>query len=135
MFMKLHVFRVKPKEELISRILSYCDENNLTSGIVVGIIGSVEGAQLNFLKGLPGKYESVNYVGPLEIVSAQGSIALKGKETIIHIHIQLSGEDMCGGGHLVNATILSTAEVVIGEIDDQLYRQLDEYTGLNELVN
>lgn len=133
--MKLHVFRVKPKEELMGRILSYCDENNLTSGIVAGIIGSVEDAQLNFLKGLPGRYESVSYMGPLEIVSAQGSIALKGEETIVHIHIQLSGEDMCRGGHLVKATILSTAEIVIVEIDGQLYRQFDEYTGLNELVN
>jgi predicted DNA-binding protein with PD1-like motif len=95
----------------------------------------VENAKLNFLKALPGKYDSVDYSGPLEIVCAQGSIALKDDTLIIHIHIQLSGQDICSGGHLAGATIFSTAEVTIGELDYQLCRQMDSYTGLNELVD
>jgi predicted DNA-binding protein with PD1-like motif len=95
----------------------------------------VDNAKLNFLKALPGKYESVDYIGPLEIVCAQGSIALKDDTLIIHIHIQLSGHDICSGGHLAGATIFSTAEVTIGELDYQLRRQMDNYTGLNELVD
>ncbi len=38
-----------------------------------------------------------------------------------------------GGGHLVAATVFSTTEVAIGELDYQLYRYADDYTGLNEL--
>src|SRR4030043_359933 len=98
------------------------------------IIGSVENARLNFLKALPGKYDSVDYHGPLEIVCAQGSIALKDDTPIIHIHIQLSGRDICSGGHLAQATVFSTAEVTIGAPDYQLQRQTDSYTGLNDLV-
>jgi predicted DNA-binding protein with PD1-like motif len=30
--------------------------------------------------------------------------------------------------------VFSTAEVVIGELDQQLRRETDSYTGLNELV-
>ena len=102
--------------------------------MVIGIIGSVERAQLNFLVGLPGKYNSVDYPGPLEIACAQGSVALKNDDTVIHIHIQLSGQDVCRGGHLAEATVFSTAEVTIGELDYQLWRQSDSYTGLNELL-
>ena len=134
MFKKVHVFRVKPEQELLSSIARYCREHVISSGVIVGIIGSVERARLNFLMGLPGKYESVDYPGPLEIVCAQGSIALKDDSPIIHIHIQLSGQDICRGGHLAEATVFSTAEVVIGELDYHLRRQLDSYTGLNELV-
>ena len=133
MFKKVHVFRVKPKQELLGSIASYCREHAITSGIVVGIIGSVERAKLNFLMELPGKYESVDYPGPLEIVCAQGSVALKDDSPIIHIHIQLSGQDICRGGHLAEATVFSTAEVAIAELDYQLQRQFDSYTGLNEL--
>jgi predicted DNA-binding protein with PD1-like motif len=135
LFKKIHVFRVKPGQELLDSISRYCQENRVSSGVIIGIIGSVENAKLNFLKALPGKYDSVDYSGPLEIVCAQGSIALKDDTLIIHIHIQLSGQDICSGGHLAGATIFSTAEVTIGELDYQLCRQMDSYTGLNELVD
>jgi predicted DNA-binding protein with PD1-like motif len=133
LFKKIHMFRVKPKQELATEITNYCMQYGIKSGVVIGIIGSVESAKLNFLKELPGKYESVQYRGPLEIVCAQGSVALKDSELIIHVHIQLSSPDECRGGHLAEATVFSTAEVVIGELDYQLVRYADSYTGLNEL--
>ena len=135
MFNKVHVFRVKPGQELLGEIANYCRKHNISSGIVIGIIGSVESARLNFLTELPGKYDSVDYSGPLEIVCAQGSVAQQSDSPIIHIHIQLSRQDICRGGHLAEATVFSTAEVVIGELDQQLRRQSDSYTGLNELVD
>ena len=101
---------------------------------MIGIIGSLSNAKLNYLMELPGKYQSIDYQGPLEIVCAQGSIALKDNNPLIHIHIQLSSQDACYGGHLFAATVFSTAEVTIGELNYQLLRQLDSYTGLNELI-
>lgn len=135
MFSKVHVFRVKPKQELLSAIAYYCSQHSISSGVVIGIIGSLEKARLNFLVGLPGKYESVDYTGPLEIVCAQGSIALKEDNPVIHIHIQLSRQNLCRGGHLAEAVVFSTAEVTIGELDYQLRREFDHHTGLNELVD
>ena len=135
MFKSVHVFRVKPGQELLGEISRHCGERGITSGVVVGIIGSVQRARLNFLIDLPGKYEGVDYDGPLEIVCAQGSVALKGDDTIVHIHIQLSDRELSRGGHLAEATVFSTAEVVIGELDTQLRREADSYTGLNELVD
>ena len=134
MFKKVHVFRVKPEQELLGEIARYCREHNISSGVIIGIIGSVKSARLNFLMQLPGKYDSVDYAGPLEIVCAQGSVAVKDDSPVLHIHIQLSGQDTCRGGHLAEATVFSTAEVTIGELDYQLQRQPDSYTGLNELV-
>ena len=135
MFKKVHVFRVKPRQELLSAIANYCSEHGISSGVVIGIIGSLERARLNFLVSLPGNYESVDYAGPLEIVCAQGSVALKEDSLTVHIHIQLSGQDFCRGGHLAEAAVFSTAEVTIGELDYQLRRQTDSYTGLNELTD
>lgn len=114
--------------------MNYCRLNGVTSGIVTNIIGSVSSAHLHYLKELPGKYASESYNGPLEIVAGQGSIALKGSEIIIHIHLQLASEKACFGGHLAEAIIFSTAEVVIGELNTQLTRYTDSYTGLNELT-
>ena len=134
LFKKIHILRVKPDREILGDITSYCIDNNISSGVVIGIIGSVKSARLNFLMELPGKYDSVEYPGPLEIVCAQGSVALYGGELVIHIHMQLSSQDICRGGHLAEAEVFSTAEVVIGELDYQLQRQIDSYTGLKELI-
>lgn len=60
-------------------------------------------------------------------------MALKNDDIIIHIHIHLSRQDMCAGGHLAKAVVFSTAEVVMGQLDYQLQRKADSYTGLNEL--
>jgi predicted DNA-binding protein with PD1-like motif len=135
LFRKIHVFRVEPGRELLDSITGYCTESGITSAIIIGIIGSLGNATLNYLKALPGKYHSVDYGGPLEIVCAQGSVALKDNAPVLHIHIQLSTPEISCGGHLARATVFSTAEVTIGELDYPLLRQLDVYTGLNELIN
>ncbi len=134
MFKKVHVFRVKPGQELVAEIARYCRENALCSGIIIGIIGSAEKARINTVKVLPAKFMSEELKGPLEIVAGQGSVALMNGETLLHIHLQVASKDTCRGGHLAEATIYSTAEVVIGELDYQLHRKFDSYTGLNELL-
>ena len=133
MFKKIHVFRIKPKLEMMTEIAAYCRKHNLTSGVVLGIIGSLERAKLNFVQELPARFDGVDYGGPLEIVCAQGTIAMKDKELIAHVHMQISSKEISRGGHVAEAIIMSTAEVVIGELDYQVKREFDSYTGLNEL--
>lgn len=133
MFRNVHVFRIKPGADIIEGIEDFCASREITSGIIIGIIGSVNSATLNYLKELPGGYESHRYEGPMEIVCAQGSVALKDNRRILHVHVQLASDKGCSGGHLVEAEVFSTAEVMIGELDFQLSRYPDEYTGLNEL--
>jgi uncharacterized protein len=133
LFKKIHVFRAKPKLELMAEITAYCRKHNITSGVVLGIIGSLEKARLNFVQELPARFDGVDYAGPLEIVCAQGTVALKGAELIVHVHMQISSKEISRGGHLAEATIMSTAEIVIGELDYQVQREFDPYTGLNEL--
>lgn len=134
MFKRVHVFRVMPKQEVLSAIASYCEKNNIRSAVVLGIIGSLVKARLNYLVELPGKYITKEFNGHLEIVCAQGSVAMMGEERIIHIHVQLGELERNEGGHLAEATVFSTAEVVIGELDYQLTRIKDKFTGLNELI-
>lgn len=133
MFKKIHIFRIKPGQELNREILGFCRRNSIASGVILSLLGSLNEAELGFLKDLPGKYIAKKFAGPLEIVNGTGTIAKKDGETLTHIHLTVSDEEKSVGGHLIEGKIFSTAEVVIGEIDDQIERYLDEYTGLNEL--
>jgi hypothetical protein len=130
---KTHVFRVKPNEELLQSIMNYCREHEIISAVVVNIIGSLNNATLGFLKELPGKYISKGFKGPLEIISGQGTVAKKGDEVIAHIHLTISDENSAYGGHLIEAVVFSTAEVVLQEPGFRLEREKDGFTGLNEL--
>jgi len=128
-----YVLRVKPDEELVHSISQYCESNRITSGVITGIIGSLQSVKLGFLKKLPGSYITKKFHGPLEIVSAQGSIATYRNEFALHIHILLSDENHSIGGYLTEAHVFSTAEVVVAELNQQITRRFDDYTGLKEL--
>ncbi len=133
-FKRMYVFRVMPGKELLEEISKYCEVNNIDSAVVIWIIGSLEKARIKYVVKLPAQFESIEYKGPLEIVGAQGTVALKEGKRINHIHIQIADTKVCTGGHLAEGKIFSTAEVCLGELDFQLYRKLDNYTGLNELI-
>lgn len=68
----------------------------------------------------------------VEVLSFQGSIA----EDIdggphLHVHVVLGRRDASTrGGHLVEATVRPTLEVIIMESPEHLHRQRDEATGL-----
>jgi len=134
MYKKMHVFRVKPDKELMDEIMKYCELNNITSGVVISLIGSLKKVNLGILKELPGKFISKRMDGPLEIACGSGTVATKDGKIILHIHIVVSTEEGAVGGHLAGATIFSTAEVVIGELPFPLERYKDDFTGLNELM-
>lgn len=48
LFKKVHVFRLNPEQELTSEIARYCRQNGISSGVVIGIIGSVKSAELDY---------------------------------------------------------------------------------------
>ena len=134
MYKKIHVFRVTPGEDLLEAMENYCKENNLTSGVIVGIIGSLKIASINFLKTLAANYVNRKFEGPMEIACTQGSVAKYNDDIIVHVHLVVDNEKEARAGHLTKGSIVfSTAEVIIGELEEQLIRDKDDYTGLLEL--
>jgi predicted DNA-binding protein with PD1-like motif len=133
---KTHMFRVKPKEELIEAIKSYCLDHNIRSAVITHIIGSFSSVNLGFLKTLPGKYITKDFKGPLEIVSCQGTIATMADtgELVLHIHGMVSDENKAIGGHINDGIVFSTVEVFLEEVDYLIKRKQDSYTGLREIV-
>ena len=134
MYKKVHVFRVKPQQELIDEIKKYCQQKGITSGVIIGIIGSVKNAKLGITLQDKFGYEWNDYTRPLSIISAQGTIAALNNDLVYHIHIALSGKTGNVAGHLAEAEIWTTAEVIIGELDYQLYREAIGDEGLTALV-
>ncbi len=128
--MKTHTFRLKPTEDLFDSIEAFVAEKNIEAGCVLSSVGSLTHATLR----LANRSYYNEYEGHFEIVSMTGTVSIHGS----HIHVAISdGDGVTTGGHLVSGCkIYTTAEIVIAELDDAVYKRelLENDSGYEELV-
>lgn len=127
--MQVHVFRLKPHEDLKVAIVEYAKANSITAGIILTCVGSLEEYHIRFANEKAGKKQW----GYFEIVSLTGTFSA----TSSHLHISVS--DSKGntiGGHLLDGNhIYTTAEIAIGILPDISFeREIDATYGFSELV-
>ncbi len=107
------VERLKPGEELQSALKRIASAHKLKAGVVISAVGSLSSANLRFA----GADEPTTIEGPLEVVSATGTIS----DTSMHVH--LSASDSTGktvGGHLMHGSkVFTTIELVIFDLSDE----------------
>jgi len=121
------VSRIIPGKDLKKGIEFLRDENDLKSGIIVSIVGSIDNAFLRMSNG-----NKKVFKGLFEIVSAEGTISSDG----IHVHVAISDEEgLVYGGHLLEGCkVHTTAELSIIESQKVFKRIFDPTTGYKELV-
>ncbi len=114
--------------DLREGITAIAKENNIKAGVIISAVGSLKKANLR----MAGGETSRSWDGPLEIVSATGTLSQDG----MHIHISVSDKDgSVFGGHLSEGCFVrTTVEIVVLTFDDAEYkRELDDTTGYKEL--
>lgn len=124
----IHAFRLLPGENLRTALRNYCNEQKIEAAVLLSCVGSLNEAVLRFAENTHG----TNVMGPLEIVSATGTLSRHG----LHIHISVSDENgSVTGGHLMEgSSIRTTAEIVLQELDGFVFtREKDAATGYEEL--
>jgi predicted DNA-binding protein with PD1-like motif len=120
------VKRLHPGQDLKGSLLQIRDIEGLKSGVVVCMVGSLNGAVLRMADG-----NKKAIKGPLEIVSATGTIATNG----VHLHLALADENgTVTGGHLLEGCpVHTTVELCIDCPDLVFERVFDSETGYREL--
>jgi uncharacterized protein len=128
---KFVVARLKEGEDYLESLEKIAQKHNITSGVILNSIGMFSDVELGFFKG-KGKYQINKFEGPLECVSVQGNISTMDNELKTHIHVTLSNEkSKAFAGHLEQATVAVTAEILILKLDQvDLTRSIEEETGL-----
>ncbi len=128
--MKTHTFRLKPQQDLFDSIEAFAKQNNIEAGCVLSSVGSLTHATLR----LANREYYNEYDGHFEIVSMTGTVSIHGS----HIHVAISdGDGVTIGGHLVSGCkIYTTAEIVLLELDDVVYKRelFENDSGYEELV-
>lgn len=124
-----HCFRLRPGQDLKKELLYYCQMHSLHGACIVSAVGSLNKAHIR----LSGGKDVVEFQGPFEIVSLNGTLSSSG----IHLHMSISNFDgKVIGGHLMDGCeIHTTAEIVLLENNDLLFtREADGHTGYKELI-
>lgn len=133
MFKSVKILRLGPGQEFLTELHNYCERKNISSAVILGVIGSFEAVELGTARkdGAFGQ-DHDKYTGHLSVISGQGSLCLHEGKRAFHIHMVLVDPEKPGqliGGHVHGATVWSTVEIYIGELDYQLYREIDPVVG------
>lgn len=126
--MKTYAVRLQPNQDLKIFLEAYTRENQIKAGIILTCVGSLNCATLRMAD-----EKVLTFNSKFEIVSLVGTFSHDG----CHLHISLSDKNgNVIGGHLKEGCIIyTTAEIVIGEIENLIFtRVMDGGTGFEELV-
>lgn len=120
---RLHVFRLRPGDDLMSGIRSYVKQNNIQAAVLLGAVGSLTHASLRYANAS----DADVLTGHFEVVSITGTAEQGGE----HIHLSISKNDgSVVGGHLMSGSkIYTTAEITLGEIVDAKFTRESDKDG------
>ena len=98
-------------------------------------IGAFREATLAFFDVETREYQKIPMREQVEVLSLVGNVSTSKDKPKVHAHVVLGKRDgTAHGGHLMEAFVRPTLEVVLVESPAHLYREHDEATGL-ALIN
>jgi predicted DNA-binding protein with PD1-like motif len=124
----------KEGDEVVSGLLAFAKAQGLRAAHF-SAIGAFSGATLGYFNWQEKAYDKVPVREQVEVLSLLGDIALKGSGPQVHAHVVLGRYDgTTRGGHLLEAHVRPTLEVILSESPSYLERTHDEESGL-ALIN
>src|SRR5437868_12943895 len=118
-------------DEIASTLKQFAIDQRL-AGSSFKAIGALSDARLGWFNWETKKYEiAVELHEQLEVLSLIGDIALRDGHPETHAHVVVGKRDgSAHGGHLLEAHVRPTLEVIVVESARHLYRHHDKETGL-----
>jgi predicted DNA-binding protein with PD1-like motif len=127
---KTFVLALDTGDEVVSEITNFARENDLDAASITAM-GAFSGATLAYFDIVEKEYEKTPFEEQVEVPSLIGDIALNEGEPELHAHVVLGRRDgTTRGGHLLEANVRPTLEVVLVSSPDHLKKSTDEETGL-----
>ncbi|NTU78015.1 MAG: DNA-binding protein [Chloroflexales bacterium] len=117
-------------EELLAGLQQLAEEQNLTAASFTGV-GAFSRVVLGFFDRTTMAYKHIPIDEQVEVLSLTGNIALSDGKPKAHPHVVVGKADgSAWGGHLLEAHVWPTLEIIISEAPGTLQRHIDPETGL-----
>jgi predicted DNA-binding protein with PD1-like motif len=117
-------------QEVMKGLLAFAKKYDLVAGHITGI-GALSGAVIGYFDPEKNAYLRHQENSQAELLSLTGNLALNDNEPFFHIHVALGLRDgSARGGHLFEATVRPTVELVLTTSPRPMRREIDHETGL-----
>ena len=117
-------------DEVVSTLRLFVDENRLRSSHFTAI-GAFSDVVLGFFDRDKKEFKRIPIAEQVEVLSLNGDITFENDKPRIHAHVVVGKSDGTAyGGHLLEAHVFPTLELILIESPKYLQRRLDEETGL-----
>jgi len=112
------------------KLLAFAKEHRLTAAELTGL-GALSDVVLGYFDWQEKGYKRIALDEQVEVLSLTGNIALADGEPKLHPHIVVGKSDgSAHGGHLLEAHVRPTLELIVTESPAHLQRHSDAETGL-----
>ncbi len=128
---KTVVLILETGEELASTLNKFATDEKLSASSFKAI-GAFSSVKLGWFNWETKKYQTaVELNEQVELLSLIGDIALKDGKPQVHAHVVIGKSDgTAHGGHLLEARIRPTCEIVLTESPKHLEKQIDPESGI-----
>lgn len=117
-------------DEVMAELLAFANREALSAASFTAI-GAFQQVTLGYFDLEQRDYIRIRMPQQVEVLTLTGNIALSGNGRKVHAHVVVGRADgTAHGGHLLEATVRPTLEVVITESPAHLRRTSDPATGL-----
>lgn len=126
-----YVIRLDKGEEIVSRLRELAKTEGISLASLTGI-GAAGRVTAGVFDTTEKTFKGRTWTGDLEIVSLSGNISRMDGEVYTHFHISVADESgRVWGGHLNEAVISGTGELILTRLDGLVERRFEEEIGLN----
>lgn len=117
-------------DEVMAGLHAFARERGLTAAHFTAI-GAFSRATLGFFDWESKEYRRIPVEEQVEVLSLVGDVALQRGEPKVHAHVVVgTAEGLARGGHVLEAYVRPTLEVILTEAPAHLRREVDEESGL-----
>jgi len=117
-------------DEVIANVERFANDHGLSAARFTAI-GAFQQVTLGYFDWERKDYERIAFDEQLEVLSLIGDVALDGTKAKVHAHVVLGRRDATAlGGHLLEARVRPTLEVLLVESPGYLRRTCDPASGL-----
>jgi uncharacterized protein len=117
-------------EEVVAGLLAFAQGNSLAASHFTAI-GAFSDVTLGYFDWEKKDYRKLPVREQVEVLSLIGDVALNEGEPKVHAHVVVGKVDgTAHGGHLMEAHVRPTLEIILVESPGHLQRKTDEETGL-----
>lgn len=127
---KTYALILETGEEVVSQLQRFIKENDLAASRFTAI-GAFSSATLAYFNWDQKDYEKIAINEQVEVLSLIGDVTKQDGESQSHIHVVVGKRDgSAHGGHLLQAYVRPTLEIILTESPAYLKRSFDAESGL-----